>query len=85
MKDSAAHRSHLFLRQASEVCAMAESAAPLRIGLIGSTRGSSSQLTFDTIKKGELNAKIVVVISNKGDAGILERGRNEGVTLGLDF
>ena len=58
--------------------AMAE-AAPLRIGLIGSTRGSSSQLTFDTIKKGELNVQIVVVVSNKGDAGILERGRNEGV------
>ena len=58
---------------------MTEESAPLRIGLIGSTRGSSSQLTFDTIKKGELNAKIVVVISNKGDAGILERGRTEGV------
>ncbi len=54
-------------------------AAPLRIGLIGSTRGSSSQLTFDTIKKGELNAEIVVVVSNKKDAGILERGKNEGV------
>lgn len=57
-------------------CAMA---APLRIGLIGSTRGSSSQLTFDSIKKGDLNAEIVVVVSNKKDAGILERGQNEGV------
>ena len=54
-------------------------ASPLRIGLIGSTRGSSSQLTFDTIKKGELNAEIVLVVSNKKDAGILERGQNEGV------
>lgn len=54
-------------------------AEPLRIGLIGSTRGSSSQLTFDAIKKGELNAKVVVVVSNKGDSGILERGRTEGV------
>eukprot|EP00438_Fugacium_kawagutii_P016052 Skav221532 [mRNA] locus=scaffold1813:10581:11177:+ [translate_table: standard] len=53
--------------------------AALRIGLIGSTRGSSSQLTFDSIKKGELNAEIVVVVSNKKDAGILERGQNEGV------
>mmetsp|Transcript_39053 Transcript_39053/g.72729 ORF Transcript_39053/g.72729 Transcript_39053/m.72729 type:complete len:202 (+) Transcript_39053:47-652(+) len=53
--------------------------APLKIGLIGSTRGSSSQLAFDAIKKGELNAKFVVVISNKSDAGILERGRTEGV------
>jgi len=53
---------------------------PVRIGLIGSTRGSSSQMTFDAIKKGELNAQIAVVISNKGEAGILERGRTEGVS-----
>lgn len=52
---------------------------PLRIGLVGSTRGSSSQIVFDAIKRGELNAVFAVVASNKADAGILERGRTEGV------
>jgi len=53
-------------------------ARPTRVGIVGSTRGSSSQAVFDTIKAGNLNAKIVVAVSNKGDAGILERGRTEG-------
>jgi len=52
---------------------------PTRIAIVGSTRGSSSQATFDAIKAGTLNARIVMAVSNKGDAGILERGRNEGV------
>lgn len=52
---------------------------PLRVALVGSTRGSSSQATIDSIKKGELNAQVVVVISNKADAGILERAKNEGI------
>lgn len=52
---------------------------PLRIGLVGSTRGSSSQFVFDAIKRGELNAVFAVVASNKADAGILDRGRSEGI------
>lgn len=52
---------------------------PVRIGLVGSTRGSSSQATIDAIKAGKLNAVVAVVISNKADAGILERARNEGI------
>jgi len=52
---------------------------PVRIALIGSTRGSSSQLTIDAIKSGDLNAQVAVVISNKRDAGILERAEKEGL------
>lgn len=52
---------------------------PTRVALVGSTRGSSSQATIDAIKAGTLNAKVVVAISNKGDAGILDRARNEGI------
>lgn len=51
---------------------------PIRIALIGSTRGSSSQAFIDAIKAGELNATVSIVISNKKDAGILERGKREG-------
>jgi phosphoribosylamine--glycine ligase/phosphoribosylglycinamide formyltransferase/phosphoribosylformylglycinamidine cyclo-ligase/phosphoribosylamine--glycine ligase/phosphoribosylformylglycinamidine cyclo-ligase len=52
---------------------------PVRIALVGSTRGSSSQMTIDAIKAGELEAEVVVVISNRKEAGILERGRNERI------
>jgi len=52
---------------------------PTRIAIVGSTRGSSSQATFDAIKAGTLNARIVVACSNKLDAGILERGLAEGI------
>jgi phosphoribosylamine--glycine ligase/phosphoribosylglycinamide formyltransferase/phosphoribosylformylglycinamidine cyclo-ligase/phosphoribosylamine--glycine ligase/phosphoribosylformylglycinamidine cyclo-ligase len=52
---------------------------PVRIALVGSTRGSSSQATIDAIKSGDLNAKVVLVVSNKKDAGILERAQREGL------
>eukprot|EP00429_Kryptoperidinium_foliaceum_P070239 CAMPEP_0176050710 /NCGR_PEP_ID=MMETSP0120_2-20121206/25206_1 /TAXON_ID=160619 /ORGANISM="Kryptoperidinium foliaceum, Strain CCMP 1326" /LENGTH=638 /DNA_ID=CAMNT_0017384145 /DNA_START=40 /DNA_END=1956 /DNA_ORIENTATION=- len=52
---------------------------PTRVAIVGSTRGSSSQATIDAIKAGTLNAQVVVACSNKSDAGILERARNEGI------
>jgi len=51
---------------------------PVRLALLGSTRGSSSQATIDAIKKGDLNAEVALVVSNKKDAGILDRANNEG-------
>jgi hypothetical protein len=47
--------------------------APLRIGVLGSTRGSSLQPIIEAIKNLSLNAKIAVCISNKKDAVILDR------------
>mmetsp|Transcript_46614 Transcript_46614/g.85403 ORF Transcript_46614/g.85403 Transcript_46614/m.85403 type:complete len:639 (-) Transcript_46614:43-1959(-) len=52
---------------------------PLSIALVGSTRGSSSQTVIEAIKQGTLDARIVVVLSNKSDAGILERAEREGL------
>mmetsp|Transcript_22321 Transcript_22321/g.49385 ORF Transcript_22321/g.49385 Transcript_22321/m.49385 type:complete len:262 (+) Transcript_22321:1200-1985(+) len=52
---------------------------PLSIALVGSTRGSSSQTVIDSIKEGTLDARIVAVLSNKADAGILERAQREGL------
>mmetsp|Transcript_23381 Transcript_23381/g.42660 ORF Transcript_23381/g.42660 Transcript_23381/m.42660 type:complete len:656 (+) Transcript_23381:95-2062(+) len=52
---------------------------PLRIALLGSTRGSSSQVTIDAVKAGAINAQVTLVISNKSDAGILERAKNERI------
>uniref|UniRef100_A0A7S2Q7A0 phosphoribosylamine--glycine ligase n=1 Tax=Zooxanthella nutricula TaxID=1333877 RepID=A0A7S2Q7A0_9DINO len=52
---------------------------PTRVAIVGSTRGSSSQATIDAIKAGSLKARIVVAVSNKSDAGILDRARAEGI------
>jgi len=52
---------------------------PVRVALVGSTRGSSSQATLDAIKSSELNAQVVLVASNKKEAGILERAQREGI------
>tara|TARA_B100000424_G_scaffold41098_1_gene27701 strand:+ start:11220 stop:11885 length:666 start_codon:yes stop_codon:yes gene_type:complete len=48
---------------------------PLRIGVLGSTRGTTMQPIIDAIEQNALNAKIVVVISNKIDAGILDKAK----------
>jgi len=52
---------------------------PLRIGVLGSTRGSDMQAVIDEIEAGRLNARIVLVVSNKADAGILDRAKRHGI------
>ena len=52
--------------------------APLRVGVLGSTRGSSLQAVLDAIAEGHLNATVALCVSNKEDAGILERVRSRG-------
>lgn len=51
----------------------------LRIGFLASHNGSNMQAIIDAIKRGELDATPVVVISNNSNAYALERARNEGI------
>ncbi|MFH1256108.1 MAG: phosphoribosylglycinamide formyltransferase [Candidatus Diapherotrites archaeon] len=51
----------------------------LRIAVLGSTNGSDLPAIIDAVKRGELNAEIVAVISNKQDAGILGKARAAGI------
>ncbi|KTD23748.1 phosphoribosylglycinamide formyltransferase [Legionella lansingensis] len=51
----------------------------IRIGILGSTRGSNLNAIVDAINHQELAATIEVVISNKIDAPILERATNFGI------
>ncbi len=51
----------------------------LKIGVLGSTKGTDMQAIIDAIERGELDAKIVCVISNEEDAFILERAKNHGI------
>lgn len=49
------------------------SKAPVKVAVLGSTRGSSLQPVIEAIESGELAAEIVAVISNRKNSGILER------------
>jgi phosphoribosylglycinamide formyltransferase 1 len=50
-----------------------------RLGVLISGRGSNLQALIDAIRDGRLDATIAVVISNRADAGGLERARNAGI------
>lgn len=50
-----------------------------RLGVLISGRGSNLQSLIDAIAERRLNATIAVVISNKEDAGGLERARAAGI------
>lgn len=54
-------------------------AAPLRIAVLASGRGSNLQAVIDAIDAGRIHATIVAVISNKRDAAALERARKHGL------
>jgi len=55
-------------------------AQPLRLGVLASGRGSNLQAIIDAIETGTLDARIVVVISNKREAPALDRARRHGIT-----
>jgi phosphoribosylglycinamide formyltransferase-1 len=52
---------------------------PLQVGVFASGRGSNLKALFDAIERGELFVKIVLVISNKADAGVFNIARDYGV------
>src|SRR5262245_52487864 len=54
-------------------------AAPLRIAVLASGRGSNLQAVIDAIEAKQVDARIVAVISNKQDAPALERARKHGL------
>ncbi|MDZ7315214.1 MAG: phosphoribosylglycinamide formyltransferase [candidate division KSB1 bacterium] len=54
-------------------------AEPLRLAVLASGRGSNLQAILDHIRKGTLDARVVAVISNNGNAGALEIARAEGI------
>ena len=52
---------------------------PMKLAILGSTRGTDMQAIIDAIQHGGLDVSIEIVISNKPDAYILERARNHGI------
>lgn len=58
----------------------------VKIGVLGSTKGTDMQAIIDAIARKGLDAQIVCVISNKEDAPILERARSHGIdAIFLDY
>lgn len=51
----------------------------MRLGILGSTRGTNMLTLIDAINNGHLSATIEVVISNKSQAMILERALQHGL------
>ena len=54
-------------------------AKKVRIGVLASGRGSNLQAIIDAIEAGTLDARVVLVLSNKKDAAALERARKHGL------
>ena len=52
---------------------------PLLISVLGSGKGTNFQAVADAIQHGQLNARIVCVISDVADALILDRARKLGI------
>jgi len=51
----------------------------LKIAVLGSTKGTNLDAILNAIKTGELDAEITMVISDKKDAYILQRAKNNKV------
>jgi phosphoribosylglycinamide formyltransferase-1 len=57
----------------------------LRLGVLASGNGSNLQAIIDRCREGELPAEVVLVLSNKSQAGALTRARKAGIaTLVID-
>ena len=52
----------------------------IRLAVLGSTKGTDLQAIIDAIEDGRLEAEVVVVISNKEQAYILERAKQHDIT-----
>eukprot|EP00743_Colponemidia_sp_Colp-15_P005742 GILK01006172.1.p1 GENE.GILK01006172.1~~GILK01006172.1.p1 ORF type:complete len:836 (+),score=168.34 GILK01006172.1:43-2508(+) len=52
---------------------------PIRVAVLGSTRGTDLQAIIDAVQAGRLLAKIGPIVSNREDAFILERARNHSI------
>ena len=52
---------------------------PLRLGVLASGRGSNLQAILDAIDAGRCPARVAVVVSDRKDAGALDRARRAGL------
>ncbi|MGV3533444.1 MAG: phosphoribosylglycinamide formyltransferase [Chthoniobacteraceae bacterium] len=53
--------------------------ATLKLGVLGSGKGSNFHAIADAIDRGEIDAEVVIVLSDVENAGILELARSRGI------
>jgi phosphoribosylglycinamide formyltransferase 1 len=53
--------------------------SPLRLGILGSGKGSNFRAILEAIKAGRLDASVAIVCSDVHDSGILEIARQAGI------
>ena len=53
--------------------------AALKLGVVGSGKGSNFRAIADAIARGELDAEVRIVVSDVADAGILSLARERGI------
>jgi phosphoribosylglycinamide formyltransferase-1 len=58
---------------------------PLRLGVLGSGKGSNFRAIAEAIDRGEVNAEVRIVIADVPDAGILELARSRGIRADYVF
>ena len=51
----------------------------LRVGALASGGGSNIQSIIDHIESGKLHARIVILLSDHPEAGVLRRGERHGI------
>ena len=56
-----------------------QSLAPLKLGVLGSGKGSNFKAIAEAIASGRINAEVRVVLSDVEDAGILDFARARGI------
>ena len=56
-----------------------QSLAPLKLGVLGSGKGSNFKAIAEAIDAGQLNAEVRIVLSDVEDAGILDYARARGI------
>ena len=60
--------------------------APIKIAVLGSTKGTDMQAIIDEIAANKLNAQIVLVVSDKKNAIILDRAKKHNIeTFFVDY
>ena len=56
-----------------------EAEKPLRVAVLASGAGTTLQAVIDAAASGDLDAQVVVVVSNNSGSGALERARRHGI------
>ena len=60
---------------------MTSSVAKKRLALFASGRGSNGEALYKAMQEGYINGKFVVIITDHGDAGIVERSKPWNIPL----